>query len=135
MASFAKIGLNGKVIEVLSVNNEVLKDANGIEQESIGIDFLTKLTGWAIWKQTSYNTHGGVHSSGGTPLRKNHAGIGYTYDEDRDAFIPKKPFNSWILNENTCLWEAPITIPTEELEENQFYSWNESIINWEIKTR
>jgi hypothetical protein len=135
MASFAKIGLNGKVIEVLSVNNEVLKDADGIEREDIGIDFLTKLTGWAIWKQTSYNTHGGVHSSGGIPLRKNHAGIGYTYDEDRDAFIPKKPFNSWILNESNCLWEAPVAMPTTELEENQYYSWNESIINWEVKTR
>ena len=134
MASFAKIGLNGKVIEVQSVANEILHDANGIEQESIGIDFLTKLTGWAIWKQTSYNTHGGVHSSGGIPLRKNHASIGMIYDEDRDAFIYKKPFNSWILNEQTCLWESPIPMPTTELEENQYYSWNESIINWEIKT-
>jgi hypothetical protein len=135
MASFAKIGLNGKVIEVQSVVNEVLHDANGVEQESIGIDFLTKLTGWAIWKQTSYNTYGGVHSSGGTPLRKNHAGIGYTYDEDRDAFIPPKPFKSWILNEDTCLWKAPVARPTEELENNQYYSWNESIINWEIITK
>jgi len=135
MASFAKIGLNGKVIEVLSVVNEVLHDSNGVEQEANGIDFLTKLTGWAIWKQTSYNTHGGVHSSGGTPFRKNHAGIGYTYDEDRDAFIPKKPFNSWILNEDTCLWNAPVAMPTTELEDNQYYSWNESIINWEIKDR
>jgi hypothetical protein len=135
MASFAKIGLNNKVIEILSVNNEILKDADGIEQESIGIDFLTKLTGWAIWKQTSYNTNGGLHSSGGTPFRKNHAGIGYTYDEDRDAFIPKKPFNSWSLNEQTCNWEAPVAKPTTELEENEYYSWNESIINWEIKTR
>ena len=135
MASFAKIGLNNKVIEVLSVNNEVLKDSNGVEQEVIGIDFLTKLTGWAIWKQTSYNTNGGVHFSGGTPLRKNFAGIGYTYDEDRNAFIAPKPFNSWILNETTCLWNAPVTKPTIELEENQYYSWNESIINWEIKTK
>ena len=134
MASFAKIGLNGKVIEVQSVVNEVLHDANGIEQESIGIDFLTKLTGWAIWKQTSYNTHGGVHNKGGTPLRKNHAGIGMIYDEDRDAFISPKPYQSWILNEDTCLWEAPIAKPTAELENNQYYSWNESIINWEIKT-
>ena len=125
MASFAKIGLNGKVIEVLSVNNEVLKDANGVEQEINGVDFLTKLTGWAIWKQTSYNTN----------FRKNYAGIGMTYDENRDAFIHKKPFNSWILNEDTCLWETPISMPTEELENNQFYSWNESIINWEIKTK
>jgi len=135
MASFAKIGLNSKVIEVLSVHNNELKDSNGIEQEVIGIDFLTKLTGWAIWKQTSYNTHGGVHSFGGTPLRKNHAGIGMTYDENRDAFIHSKPYNSWVLNEDTCLWESPVTKPTEELEENQYYSWNESIINWEIKTK
>jgi hypothetical protein len=135
MASFAKIGLNGKVIAVHSVVNEVLHDSNGVEREDIGIDFLTKLHGWAIWKQTSYNTHGGVHDNNGTPLRKNHAGIGYTYDEERDAFIPKKPYNSWILNETTCLWEAPVAIPTTELEENQYYSWNESIINWEVKTR
>ena len=133
MASFAKIGLNSKVIEVLSVNNEVLKDADGIEQENIGIDFLTKLTGYPIWKQTSYNTVGGVHNNGGTPLRKNHAGIGYTYDEDRDAFIPPKPFNSWILNEDTCYWEAPVAKPTTELEENQYYSWNESTLTWEIE--
>ena len=135
MASFAKIGLNGKVIEVQSVVNEVLHDANGIEQESIGIDFLTKLTGWAIWKQTSYNTRRGVHSFGGIPLRKNHAGIGYIYDEDRDAFIQPKPYNSWILNESTCCWESPVAKPTTELEENEYYFWNESIINWEIKTR
>jgi hypothetical protein len=128
MASFAKIGLNNKVIEVLSVNNEVLKDANGIEQESIGVDFLTKLTGYPVWKQTSYNTNGGVHSSGGTPLRKNFAGIGYTYDEDRDAFIPKKPFNSWVLNETTCQWEAPVVYPNDE----QNYKWNETIKNWEL---
>jgi hypothetical protein len=135
MASFAKIGLNGKVIAVHSVVNKVLHDSNGIEREDIGIDFLTKLHGWAIWKQTSYNTHGGVHQLGGTPFRKNFAGIGFTYDEDRDAFIPKKPYNSWILNETTCDWEAPVVMPTTELEENQYYSWNESIINWEVKTK
>jgi hypothetical protein len=128
MASFAKIGLNNKVIEVLSVHNNVLKDSNGIEQESIGIDFLTKLTGWAIWKQTSYNTVGGVHKLGGTPLRKNHAGVGYTYDEDRDAFIPKKPFNSWILNEQTCLWNAPISMPND----GKRYNWNETNLTWDL---
>ena len=128
MASFAKIGLNNKVIEVLSVNNEVLKDSNGIEQESIGIDFLTKLTGWAIWKQTSYNTLGGVHKLGGTPLRKNHAGIGYTYDEDRDAFIPPKHFNSWVLNENTCNWESPVAKP----QDNNNYGWNEQTLSWDL---
>ena len=136
MASFAKIGLNGKVIEILSVNNEVLKDSNGIEQENIGIDFLKTLYGQDTnWKQTSYNTNGGIHSLGGTPFRKNHAGIGYTYDETRDAFISSKPYNSWVLNEDTCRWKAPISKPTEELKENQYYYWNESIINWEIKTR
>jgi hypothetical protein len=128
MASFAKIGLNSKVIEVLSVVNEVLHDSNGVEQEAIGIDFLTKLTGYPVWKQTSYNTHGGVHDNGGTPLRKNHAGIGYTYDEDRDAFIPKKPFNSWILNEDTCLWESPIPYP----QDNNRYNWNEQNQSWDL---
>ena len=128
MASFAKIGLNNKVIEVLSVVNEVLHDSNGIEQESIGIDFLTKLTGYPVWKQTSYNTRGGVHLYGGTPLRKNHAGIGYTYDEDRDAFIPKKPFNSWVLNEDTCIWNAPVAMPIDE----NIYKWNESTLTWDI---
>ena len=128
MASFAKIGLNSKVIEVLSVNNEVLKDSNGVEQEVNGIDFLTKLTGWAIWKQTSYNTKAGVHTEGGIPFRKNHAGIGYTYDENRDAFIAPKPFNSWILNENTCNWESPIPYPSD----GSVYSWNEQQQSWNI---
>jgi len=133
MASFAKIGLNNKVIEVLSIHNNELKDSNGIEQEVNGIDFLTKLTGYPVWKQTSYNTHGGVHSTGGTPLRKNHAGIGYTYDEDRNAFIPKKPYTSWILNEDTCNWEAPVAMPTTELEDNQYYSWNEQTLSWDLQ--
>jgi len=129
MASFAKIGLNGKVIEVISVHNNELLDSNGVEQENIGIDFLTKLTGWAIWKQTSYNTVGGIHKSGGTPLRKNHAGIGYTYDEDRDAFIPPKPYTSWVLNEDTCLWKAPVAYPTD----GQKYSWNEENQSWTLQ--
>ena len=126
MASFAKIGLNNKVIGVHSLHNDVLKDANGVEQEVLGIDFLTKLHGWAAWKQTSYNTHGGVHTLGGTPLRKNHAGIGYTYDEDKDAFIPKQPFNSWTLNEDTCQWEAPSARP----DDDKNYTWNEETTSW-----
>ena len=136
MASFAKIGLNGKVIEVQSVVNEVLHDSNGVEQEVNGIDFLTKLTGWSIWVQTSYNTIGGVHNNGGTPLRKNHAGIGYTYDEDRDAFIPKKPFNSWTLNETTCLWNSPVARPDltqAEIDNNNYYEWNEDNQTWDLK--
>ena len=128
MASFAKIELNSKVIEVLSVHNNVLKDSNGVEQEVNGIDFLTKLTGYPIWKQTSYNTRSGLHTEGGTPLRKNHAGIGYTYDETRDAFIAPKPFNSWILNEDTCLWNAPVAKPQDDNK----YTWNESTLTWDI---
>ena len=130
MASFAKIGLNNKVIAVHSVHNNVLKDADGNEQEVLGVEFLTNLHGWAIWKQTSYNTYGGVHKSGGTPLRKNFAGIGYTYDEDRDAFIPKKPYNSWILKEDTCRWEAPIAKPND----GNRYNWNETNQSWDLTT-
>jgi hypothetical protein len=76
--------------------------------------------------QTSYNTHGGVHTLGGTPLRKNYAGIGYTYDSGRDAFIPPKPYNSWVLNETTCLWDAPVAMPTDE----KMYTWDENTTNW-----
>jgi len=128
MASFAKIGLNNKVIEVLSVHNNELLDSNGVEQEINGIDFLTKLTGWSIWVQTSYNTIGGVHNNDRTPFRKNYAAIGYTYDEDRDAFIPPKPYASWILNEDTCQWEAPVAYP----DDNNRYTWNETNQTWDL---
>ena len=126
MAYFAKLGTGNVIEKVISINNAVITDANGVEQEKLGVDFINKLYNTRdVWKQTSYNKN----------FRKNYAGIGYSYDQTRDAFIPPKPFNSWILNENTCLWEAPVAMPTTELEENQYYSWNESIINWEIKTR
>jgi hypothetical protein len=128
MASFAKLE-NNIVITVVSVVNEVLKDSNGIQQEQLGIEFLKSLYGQDTnWKQTSYNTNAGVHSLGGTPFRKNHAGIGYQYDQIRDAFIPPKPFNSWILNEETCLWEAPVARP----QDDNMYSWNESTLTWDI---
>ena len=78
------------------------------------------------WIQTSYNTHGGVHSNGGTPLRKNYAGIGYSYDVQRDAFIPPKPFASWILNETTCLWSPPVAMPTDD----KMYRWDEPTTAW-----
>ena len=78
------------------------------------------------WIQTSYNTHRGVHTLGGTPLRKNYAGIGYTYDAQRDAFIAPKPFASWVLNEETCLWDAPVPMPTD----GKVYQWNEETQNW-----
>ena len=130
MASFAKIE-NNIVTTVVSVVNEVLKDSNGIEQEQLGINFLRTLYNEpnAVWKQTSYNTKAGVHSNGGIPFRKNHAGIGYNYDSQRDAFISPKPYNSWILNENTCNWEAPVARPND----NNIYSWNEENQNWTLQ--
>lgn len=78
------------------------------------------------WIQTSYNTRGGQHLNGGTPLRKNYAGIGYTYDRERDAFIPPKPYASWTLNEDTCLWDAPVAMPTD----GKLYRWDEEQTNW-----
>ena len=79
-----------------------------------------------VCKRTSYNTSGGVHNEGGIPFRKNYAGIGFTYDEQRDAFIPPKPFSSWILNEDTCLWEPPVPYPTD----GEQYTWNEEELEW-----
>ena len=128
MASFAKINSNNKVEQVISVHNNELLD-NGIESEEKGVQFLKSLYGQDTnWKQTSYNTTNGIHTLGGTPFRKNHAGINYTYDFQRDAFIPIQPYNSWVLNEDTCNWEAPITKP----QDGNMYRWNESVINWEL---
>ncbi len=122
MAHFAKIGLNGKVIGVHSVHNDVLKDADGVEQEVLGINFLTDLYGWSIWKQTSYNGN----------IRKNFASVGYTYDEDRDAFIPPKLYASWVLNESTCEWEAPVALPSRDgLDITQVFIWNEETKSWD----
>ena len=118
MAHFAKIGLNNKVIDVQSVANEVLHDSNGVEQEVNGVNFLTNLTGWSIWKQTSFNGN----------IRKNFAGIGFTYDENKDVFIAPKPFDSWILNEDTCQWKAPVAYPTD----GQNYTWNEETTSWDL---
>jgi hypothetical protein len=128
MASFAKIGLDSKVIEVLSVHNDELKDSNGNEVEQLGIDFLTILTGWSVWKQTSYNTRRGEHRLSKTPLRKNHAGIGYIYDADRDAFIPPKPYPSWLLDEDTCRWDAPTPYPDDGKRSE--YDWDEPTTSW-----
>ena len=110
MSHFAKVE-NGVVTQVIVIEKEVLD-----------------LGHWgdpASWVQTSYNTSGGVHSQGGTPLRKNFAGIGYTYDAVRDAFIPPKPFASWVLNETTCNWETPVPKPQGGL-----YNWDEATISW-----
>jgi len=118
MAHFAKIGLNNKVINVVTVNNNELLDADGVEQEVLGCQFLQGITGWAVWKQTSYNAN----------FRKHFAGVGYTYDESRDAFIAPKPFASWILNEETCDWEAPVAKPNDENK----YKWSEENQQWEV---
>ena len=112
MAHFAKLGINSKVIGVEVVADADCKNADNIEDETVGIQFLENIHGWPLWKKTSYNTQANVHSLGGTPFRKNYAGIGYTYDEDRDAFIPPKPYASWVVNETTCIWEAPVAYPS-----------------------
>jgi hypothetical protein len=118
MAHFAKLE-NNVVAQVIVVSNQDILDENGQESEQKGIDFCSNLLG-GTWKQTSYNGN----------IRKNYAGIGYTYDEGRDAFIHPKPFNSWILDEITCQWEAPVAMPTD----SKIYKWNESITNWEEVT-
>ena len=118
MAYFAEIDNTNTVTRVLAV-----PDA----QQDRGQDFLAiDLALGGTWIQTSYNTRGGVHTNGGTPLRKNYAGIGYTYDEARDAFIPPKPFDSWVLNEETCLWDAPVPYPTD----GGMYRWDEDTLAW-----
>jgi len=123
MAHYAKLDENNIVLEVNVVDNEV-EDEKG---EAGVISWLLEGWGGVDWKKTSYNTTANVHSLDGTPFRKNYAGIGYTYDEDRDAFIPPKNYPSWTLNEITCLWEAPVTYP----DDGKIYDWNEEITNWE----
>jgi len=122
MASFAKIGSGNIVEQVVSVSNGVATT------EQAGVEFLQNLyNDTATWKQTSYNTYGGVHSLDGTPFRKNFAGVGYTYDETKNAFISPKPYASWVLNDDTCLWEAPVAYPNDDKE----YEWNEDTTSWD----
>ena len=116
MAHFAKIGLNNIVTDVLVVANRETMDSNGVEHESIGVEFLKVLTGHENWIQTSYNGN----------IRKNYAGIGYTYDSQRDAFISPQPYLSWLLNEETCLWNSPMLMPIDDKK----YYWDESILSW-----
>jgi hypothetical protein len=122
MAHYAFLDKNNIVTEVIVGKNEGEENINW--EQHYG-NFRGQ-----ICKRTSYNTYGGIHQLGGTPFRKNYAGIGYTYDLQRDAFIPKKPYNSWILNETTCNWEAPVAYPTD----GQRYSWNEETLNWILQT-
>ena len=117
MSHFAQIDGNNIVTQVIVIEQDVVNTGLFGDPNS--------------WIQTSYNTSGGVHTQGGTPLRKKYAGIGYTYDSTRDAFIPPKPFNSWLLNETTCLYEAPTPMPTDD----KIYNWDEETTSWiEINT-
>jgi hypothetical protein len=119
MAHFAQIDSNNKVTQVIKVDNA---------QENEALNFITTQLGLkGTWIQTSYNTLGGKHMKNGTPLRKNYALIGSTYDAGRDAFIPPKLFSSWILNEETCNWMAPVSLPRGT---NKRYKWDESVVNW-----
>jgi len=111
MAHFAKV-VDGKVSQVIVAEKEFFDT------------FVDSSPG--EWIQTSYNTHGGVHATGGTPLRKNYAGIGFTYDRTKDAFIPPQPFASWTLDNNTCLWNAPVVMPTD----GKIYNWDEATTAW-----
>jgi len=133
MAHFAELDSNNVVKQVIVVADADTADAQGNHMESIGIAFCQRLIG-GNWKQTSYNTHGGVHSLGGTPFRKNYAGLGYIYDADRDAFIPSKPYASWVLNETTCLWDSPVAYPTDvgTPEAPKRYTWNEETRTWDL---
>ena len=132
MAHFAKVDDNNIVLNVHVVDNKHLLNAQGVEDENLGITYLNSVhgTGWT-WVQTSFHTAGGQHDLGGTPIRKNFAGIGDTYDEVRDAFIPPKPYPSWILNEDTCQWEAPTAKP---FEPGTYYDWNEGTTSWDERT-
>ena len=123
MAHFVKLGIGNKVIQGVVVHNDVATT------EQAGIDFLNNLYKTNdVWKQTSYNTYGGEHKLGGTPFRKNFAGLGFKYDQTKDAFIPPRPFTSWTLNEETCLWEAPVIKP----DDGQNYIWNEETQQWDL---
>tara|TARA_R100001163_G_C4867719_1_gene71004 strand:- start:38 stop:436 length:399 start_codon:yes stop_codon:yes gene_type:complete len=130
MAHFVKLGIGSKVVQGVVVHNDIATS------EQAGIDFLNNLYKTNdIWKQTSYNTHGGEHKLGGTPFRKNFAGIGFKYDQTRDAFIPPQPFASWILNETTCLLEPPVEKPElteEQLSNGNYYDWNEKTQQWDL---
>jgi|TARA_R100001480_G_scaffold8584_1_gene16850 hypothetical protein len=123
MAHFVKLGIGNKVVQGVVVHNDIATS------EQAGIDFLNNLYKTNdVWKQTSYNTFHGEHLLGGTPFRKNYATVGFKYDQSRDAFISPKPFNSWILNETTCDWEAPVAKP----DDDQKYIWNETNKNWDL---
>ena len=140
MAHFAKIGMNGKVIQVTTMSNEVMKDDQGNEVEAKGQEWLERHNNWPkqMWIQTSYNTSQNKHSSGddSKAFRGNYAGIGYTWDEDNQIFWPKQPFPSWVKDLDTASWKSPIgdapELTEEEIEEDKRYNWNEGTQAWDL---
>jgi len=148
MAHFAKLGSNSKVIQVLTLDNKDMLNASGVEDESVGQQYLERHNNWPaqMWIQTSYNTSGGKHYDNKTrelsadqskALRGNYAGIGYTWDEDNNLFYPRKPHTSWVLNTSEARWQSPIgdapALTPEQREGTSFYNWNESTQAWELK--
>ena len=138
MAHFAKLGANSKVIQVLTLNNGDMLNADGVEDETVGQQYLERHNNWPaqMWIQTSYNTSAGAHRLGGTPLRGNYAGIGYTWDEDNNIFYPKSPYASWVLNTTTATWHSPIgdepnDLTAEEIAAGTRYVWNEGTGAWD----
>jgi hypothetical protein len=146
MAHFAKLGANGKVIQVLTMDNDKMLNADGVEDESVGQIYLETHNNWPaqMWIQTSYNTSGNKHSSGDNlkAFRGNYAGIGYTWDEDNEIFWPKKPFASWVKDTTTASWKSPIgdapALTAEQTSQNEagthawYYTWNESGQSWDL---
>lgn len=123
MAHFASLNSDNIVTEIISVDNAVITDDQGQEQESLGIEFCQSLFGDDThWVQTSYNNN----------FRKRYAGIGYTYDADLDAFISPKPYPSWLFNEDTAYWDPPVPMPEDELPTGSFYQWSEQEMNWKV---
>ena len=120
MAHFAQLDENNVVLQVIVIDNKDTADANGVEKEHIGAAFCEKLLG-GTWKQTSYNGN----------IRKNYAGIGFKYHADIDAFVAPKPYASWVLNNTTAVYEAPVAKPATELPQGKQYSWNESTTSWD----
>ena len=141
MAHFAKINSEKKVLAVHVLNNSDMLDGDGVEDETVGQQYLERHNNWPaqMWIQTSYNTRGGTHTLGGTPLRGNYAGIGYIWDEDNNIFYPKKPYASWVLNTTTASWHSPIgdapdDLTDEEKAANTHYVWNEGTGAWDKTT-
>ena len=138
MAHLAKISDTSQVLSVLTLNNKDMLNAAGVEDESVGQKYLEKHNNWPAerWIQTSYNTSGGIHNLGGTPLRGNYAGIGYTWDEDNNIFYGKKPHASWVLNTTTASWHSPIgdapELTDEEKSADSHYEWNEDGKSWDL---